>query len=100
MNGLVWSAEHETDGHIPSAALGYLHPIGPRPQEAAELVAAGLWLKVADGWQVALEWDKECGQTSHETLERRREGNRKRQSAWYEKRQADSSDEDGHNFPT
>jgi hypothetical protein len=44
-----WSAHHLTDGRLPTAACKRL---GIRPADASALVAAGLWERTDDGWQI------------------------------------------------
>jgi hypothetical protein len=45
---LCWCNQQESDGHVPATMLRVL---GASPKVAAELVAAGLWEVVEDGWQ-------------------------------------------------
>jgi hypothetical protein len=47
--GISWSGRHLTDGAIPEGALVVLRGT---PDQAAELVAAGLWEAVAEGWRI------------------------------------------------
>jgi hypothetical protein len=53
--GMCYAAVHETDGHIPSAALAAAAPFLSKPKAlaaAATLVEVGRWSKVSDGWQI------------------------------------------------
>jgi hypothetical protein len=53
-----WAAAYLTDGHVPSRILFAIIP-EPRSKvmaAASELVAAGLWTVVDDGWQFH-DWD-------------------------------------------
>src|SRR5664279_173839 len=43
-----WSAAKLTEGHVPAYMLSDL---GGTERSAADLVAAGLWVAVDDGWQ-------------------------------------------------
>jgi len=52
VQGLVYAVGHGTDGLLPRRSLRFLHPEGPRPANVAELVAAGLWSAVGDGYEV------------------------------------------------
>lgn len=47
---LAWSAGQDADGRIPSRALRLLHPEGEGPEAAAELVTAGVWRRIRDGF--------------------------------------------------
>ncbi len=47
--GLCWCNQYETDGRIPKAMLPVLRS---SVEVAQELVAAGLWRDLGDGWQV------------------------------------------------
>lgn len=48
LRGLCYSSRHLTDGHLPAAALRVLGT----SRATAELVTAGLWESVADGWRI------------------------------------------------
>jgi hypothetical protein len=78
---LMWSAEHGTDGRLPARALRLLHPDGADDAAAAELVAAGRWKRVQDGYQIP---DWEAHQSLAADVARQRERNRRRQRAWRE----------------
>lgn len=46
---LAWSGRHETDGHIPRAALPFMHAT---KVDAKALVEAALWGVTDDGWVI------------------------------------------------
>lgn len=59
---IAWSNEAGTDGHIKRRYLANLHSTGEQqPQVYAQLEAAGLWKKTADGYQF-IGWDKKAHQ--------------------------------------
>lgn len=68
-----YCGKHLTDGYVPKGRLGMLQGA---PEAAYELVVAGLWREVPDGWQFH-EWDKY--QDTKATVERRREAWKERQ---------------------
>ncbi len=74
--GLAWSAGAGTDGKIPLSALRHLHPDGPRPDIAAELVVRGVWGVDGDGWRNLAYQDD---QTRSSDAARLREQARERQ---------------------
>lgn len=47
--GLSYAGKHETDGFIPTSALGIIHG---RSTDASRLVEGGLWEAVPGGWEV------------------------------------------------
>lgn len=75
--GLCYSAQHETDGHLPTAALPLLLALAEVPKKATKaLVDAGLWDETPDGFEIHdfLEY-----QPSSADLEvQRRTGSRRR----------------------
>lgn len=54
VRGGTWSAQQLTDGFIPSKVLPILQAV---PESAAELVGAGLWDVLPDGWGVH-DWER------------------------------------------
>lgn len=51
-NGLVYAVAGSTDGRLPQRALRLLHPDGTTKTVVKELVNAGLWTAVGDGFEV------------------------------------------------
>lgn len=70
----AWSADNETDGHIPKAILPIL---GARPKVVDELVTKGVWEVNGDGW-VIHDWLDH--QKSKADIEASREQWRRRQT--------------------
>lgn len=68
-----YCGKHLTDGYVPKGRLGMLQGT---PEAAYELVVAGLWAEVPDGWQFH-DWHKY--QDTKEAVERRREAWKARQ---------------------
>lgn len=80
----AWSAAHQRDGHVPSAALPAL---GAKRREADALVRAGLWTvsDTGDGWNFH-DWDKY--QPSHVEIIAKREAQAERIRKWRARRDA------------
>jgi hypothetical protein len=84
--GLMWANRQGTDGAIPQRYLVGLHPDGAGETELFELERAGIWETTATGRQF-LEWEKQLGQSSAETVEHRKAVNRDKSAR---KRRADA----------
>jgi len=84
-----WSMKHLTDGDVPAFALPLL---GAKPKPVAELVAVGLWLEVATGYQFH-DWAKY--QPSRESVERERESAAERKRVSRVKSQGESRRDSG-----
>jgi len=80
-----WSADQLTDGHVPREMLGIL---GGTTRHAQQLVDAGLWERVDDGWQFH-EWAADSDGTprnpTRQEVERDRAAARERQRRAREK---------------
>lgn len=72
-----WSVEHETDGHVPTGALPYVHGT---TATARLLVAHLLWLPVSDGWEIRNFEIRQ--QTSKVTAQRREDASRAARIRW------------------
>jgi len=77
-----YCGKHLTDGYVPKGRLGMLQG---SPEAAYELVAAGLWLEVVDGWQFH-DWS--VYQDTKDAVEKRRESWKQRAAARREAEQA------------
>ena len=87
---LMWSAEQETDGVIPMRFLRTLHPsFDDLPDVYAEITAAGLWAMSGDQVEL-LGWARRgldgLGQSTAEQVRTYREGSRKRQQQYRDRR--------------
>lgn len=52
VNAIVYTVDKGFDGLVPKRALRLLHPEGMVAGEVKELVAAGLWTAVEDGYEI------------------------------------------------
>jgi len=77
----MWSAEHGTDGHVPSRYLRFLHPDGEHTEAQNQLVAAGLWEREAAGMFMP-EWSGALHQSTAAEVEAYKAGGRARQQKW------------------
>jgi hypothetical protein len=84
-----YCGKHLTDGFVPAGRLGMLQGT---PEAAYELVVAGLWTEVPDGWQFH-EWDRY--QDTKDVVERRRESWKARQA----KRRSENDDTSSLSIP-
>lgn len=84
---LMWCNGQGTDGSIPGRYTRYLHP--DRNDEAAfgELVDAGIWTRVEDGYFLD-GWSTDLRQSTAAEVERYRESSRLRQKAYRDRRRA------------
>lgn len=73
--GLMWANRQGTNGAIPQRYLVGLHPDGAGDTEMFELERAGIWETTASGKKF-IEWEKQLGQSSAETVEHRKAVNR------------------------
>lgn len=79
----AYSAQTESGGYIPAAALPLITPKRPQ-QRAAKLVAVGLWVAVNGGYLIA-DWDED--QAELEALAARRRADRERKRAQRDREQ-------------
>jgi hypothetical protein len=82
---LMWCNGQGTDGSIPSRYTRYLHPDGNDQAAFEELISAGLWTRVEDGYLLA-GWSTELRQSTAAEVERYRESARLRQKAYRDRR--------------
>lgn len=81
-SAMCYAAKHLTDGVIPGRKVARLMP-GYKASIATELVKAGLWHRVDDGYQIHdyLQWNK-----SREWWLQKRKSDAARQAEWRSKR--------------
>ncbi|MET0672615.1 MAG: hypothetical protein ABWY37_03905, partial [Microbacterium pygmaeum] len=84
---LMWCNGQGTDGAIPARYTRYLHPDGNDEAGFAELIDAGLWIRVDDGY-VLVGWSSELRQSTAAEVEHYRESSRLRQKAYRDRRRA------------
>jgi hypothetical protein len=82
----AWCSKHLTDGLVPTHVLPML---GGKPKDARDLIAAGLWVKVPDGWQIHDFLDRN---PSREKVEAERAAARKRVADARAKKAGSSAD--------
>lgn len=75
-----WSAKKERDGYVPEFMV---EELGAGQEQADDLVAAGLWDALDDGYQFH-NWAKY--QPTRDALEAKREATRQRVAAWRERK--------------
>lgn len=86
---LMWCNGQGTDGAVPDRYTKYLHPDGDDPAAFEELVTAGLWEHVDDGYHL-LGWTSSLRQSTAEEVERYREGARRRQKEYRDRQRAET----------
>lgn len=89
LEGRVWSNRHLTDGLIERPFLRRVTDSPEAEDDAAALVAAGLWEVTPDGWRDVGFLDD---QQSRDEVLRLREQKRQRQARWRAKSDPESSD--------
>lgn len=95
LQGLCYCGEHLTDGFIPTSALAVMP--GATVEQAAVLVAAGLWLELENGWQVH---DYLLHQQSREQVLAKREGWKKRTARARQRRAEAEAPDPSHGVTT
>jgi hypothetical protein len=91
LEAIVWCKARRTDGAIVEPALRRMTDEDEPTDAAAQLVAAGLWERSGDGWQVV---DFTAHQLSRRQVEQRQADNRRRYEEWRDKkRNASPTDE-------
>lgn len=78
---LMWCNGQGTDGVIPARYSRYLHPDGEDAEAFGELVRAGLWDHVDDGFRL-VGWSTTLRQSTAEEVRRYREGAKRRQKEY------------------
>lgn len=74
-----WAACYLTDGYIPRSSLRSIAGGANVKKAVDELVTAGLWIDVGDGWQYH-QWDEH--NYNRAQVEQQRQRRRKNQDAW------------------
>jgi hypothetical protein len=75
--GLLYSKQHQLDGHVPTAAVEVIGLKLKKPEAVAKaLVDAGLWEKAAGGWY-AVNWHKYQTSKAEDDEQRDRERTKK-----------------------
>jgi hypothetical protein len=87
---LMWCNGQGTDGSIPARYTRYLHPDGNDEAAFAELIDAGLWIRVDDGYQM-VGWSSHLRQSTAAEVEHYRESSRLRQKAYRDRQRATGS---------
>ncbi|MGC5171456.1 hypothetical protein ACLQ2Q_12465 [Microbacterium sp. DT81.1] len=82
---LMWCNGQGTDGSIPARYTRYLHPDGDDQAAFDELVGAGFWTRVEDGYFLE-GWSTDLRQSTAAEVERYRESSRLRQKAYRDRR--------------
>jgi len=76
LEGLVWAMRRENDGRLFTRDLARLADTPDPAAAAVELVAAGFWTQLPDGWQIEHQMDL---QVESEVIMARRKANAERQ---------------------
>lgn len=76
LEGLVWAMRRENDGRLLRRDLARLADTSDPTAAAAELVAAGFWAQLPDGWQIEHQMEH---QPESEVIAARRDLNAERQ---------------------
>lgn len=80
----AWSCCYLTDGYIPTASLKIIAGGTPTKRLVDELVTAGLWIDVGDGWQFH-QWAEH--NYTKDQVHKQRERRRKNQEVWRTKKE-------------
>jgi hypothetical protein len=75
---LAWCVSNRTDGVIDRSDLALIH--GVDPTKADELVAAGLWTQVTDGWRIVDFHKTQTTKTQLDGLDHKRHMDRERKA--------------------
>jgi hypothetical protein len=89
---LMFCAEQGTDGLLETRHLKRLHPAGEMPTAYEQLVDAGIWRRVATGYEF-VDWSGFIGQSTNAEVTTYRENNRRRQEKLRARRKAERAAE-------
>lgn len=78
VTALAWSASNRTDGFLEEADLALIHGVDPRHH--TELVSAGLWVEVENGWQIVDFHKTQTTKTQLDGLDHKRHQDRERKA--------------------
>lgn len=88
---LMWCNGQGTDGAVPARYTKYLHPDGDDQDAFNELVDAGLWAQVEDGYLLA-GWSDDLHQSTADEIHRYREAAKRRQKAYRDRQRSADAD--------
>lgn len=85
LHGLTYAGRNLSDGHIPTVMLSRLSGV-PRPQKAAdELVDAGLWDEIDEGWLIHdyLDHQRSAEEAAEQSTKAKRGANKTNHQRWH-----------------